>query len=145
MTTKRELLQTEERVWHELRDRFAAVHEWEKPGVSGDWCAKDVLAHVSCWQAQVADWLEAWRASGTKPGEVDFQGSNDDFYDRCRELALHDVQVMSGAARHRAREELGHMEEPISKGWVRAIETCLQEHYEEHFPDLDAFLAKGSE
>jgi hypothetical protein len=141
------MLAAEDRGWHELQARLSSIgpDDWEKPGAAGDWCAKDVVAHISCWHAQLTDWLEAWRARGEKPGEIDFQAFNDRFYEESKDLTLHDARVMSGASRHRIREELALLDSSTMKeGWWRLIETCLQGHYDEHIPDLDVFLGRNA-
>lgn len=143
MIDRRALLDAEDSAWRALAGRLDRIPSdaWEKPGAAGDWCPKDVLAHIACWHAQLTDWLEAWRARGEKPGQIDFPGSNERFHADCVGLTLSDVRAMSGASRHRMREELAHLDEKtMTEGWTRLIETCLHHHYDEHIPDLDTFL-----
>ena len=142
MSTKHDLLEAEDKAWHELSARFEAVppDRFEEPGAAGDWCAKDVMAHVACWHAQLTDWLEAFRVAGEKPGEIDFQGMNEKFHGECEGLTVRDVRAMSGASRHRMREELALIDDGISDGWKRLIATCLHDHYAEHLEDLDALI-----
>ena len=84
----------------------------------------------------------AYRSHGEKPTDIDFAAFNEKFHAECSDLDLHDVRVMSGASRHRMREEVSRIDDDISQGWMRLIATCLHEHYAEHIPDLDAFLGR---
>ena len=145
MTSKQEILDAEDKGWRALCERLDAIGEgaWHEPGAAGEWTPRDVLAHISCWQAQLTDWLEAWRARAEAPSQIDFDAFNARFHDECRDLSLHDTRVMSGASRHRMREELARLDEnTMSDRWWRLIETVLHAHYDEHIPDLDEFLGR---
>jgi hypothetical protein len=77
-------------------------------------------------------------------GEVpDVDAFNDKTYQECKDLSLHDVRVMSGAARHRFREEVALLEEPIDERLARIIAANAHDHYDEHIPDLDRFLGSA--
>jgi hypothetical protein len=144
MTTKQELLDAENAGWHELNARLEKLAEddWTKPGVNGDWCAKDVLAHVAAWHAVTTDRFEVLRTMGTLPEYPPVDEFNQDQYEKCRELSLHDVRVMSGAARHRFREEIAQLPAELGENLVRIVQSNAQGHYDEHIEQLDTFLGK---
>jgi hypothetical protein len=133
----------EDQAWRALGARFGKLSgaEWERPGATADWTPKDVLAHIACWHAEAVAALEAHR-SGVKRIKhwSDVDGFNAEAYDRCKDLPLHDVHAMSGAARHRFREEIAIAEEPLPERIVSLIAGNAHGHYEEHIPLLDAFL-----
>jgi hypothetical protein len=142
MSSKKELLDEEDRLWRELCARFESVPEtaWERPGATGDWTPKDVMAHVACWHAEATQQFERFHTTGDKPWWPDVDTFNAEAHEKCRDMTLHEVQAMSGAARHRFREEMARLEDPIHEKTERAIVGCGSRHYEEHLPELDAFL-----
>lgn len=51
---KQQLLQKLEQSWEAFRDSYSGLPEalLLKPGVTGDWSVKDILAHVSWWEEE---------------------------------------------------------------------------------------------
>ena len=142
MPSKRELLEADETRWRELSARFERLdpEDWERPGVNGEWSPKDVLAHIAAWHAHSTDRFETLRATGALPPVPDVDAFNEQRYQECKELMLHDVRVMSGAARHRFREEVASLPEPLDDFVQQVIASNAHGHYDEHIPDLDRFL-----
>jgi DinB family protein len=145
MTTKQDLLDAENAGWHELSARLEKLtdDDWLKPGVNGDWCAKDVLAHVAAWHAVTTDRFEVLRTMGTLPEYPPVDEFNQDQYEKCRELSLHDVRVMSGAARHRFREEIAQLPAELGENLVRIVQGNAEGHYDEHIEQLDKYLGNA--
>lgn len=143
MSIKQELLDTEDRAWRALCAQIDRLSDdaWLRPGVNGEWTAKDVLAHIAVWHAQTTDRFETLRATGEIPKVPDVDAFNAQQYEECRDLSLHDVRVMSGACRHRFREEVALLTEPLSELAQAMIAANGHEHYDEHIPQLEAFLA----
>jgi len=143
MTTKRELVEAEDKSWHALAERIDRVADPEAPGLNGDWSVKDLLAHVAAWHAVTTDRLECLRSVGDLGKAPDVDAFNDKTHQECKDLSLHDVRVMSGAARHRFREEVALVEEPIDEHLARIIAANAHGHYDEHIPDLDRLLGSA--
>lgn len=142
MAWRAPFLDDEERAWRDLCTRFAALgdEDWDRPGASGDWTPKHVLAHIACWHAEVANILECVRVQGQAPPIPQTEQFNADAHERTKHLTLREVQAMSGGARHRFREELAQAPEGLPDD-VRAELACsAHDHYAEHLPELDAFL-----
>ena len=139
---KQDLLDAEDRAWRELHARLGRLSDddWLKPGVNGEWNAKDVLAHVAAWHAVTTDRFEVLRTMGTLPEYPPVDEFNRDQFEKSRELSLHDVRVMSGASRHRFREEIAQLPADLGDNLVRIVEGNAHGHYEEHIEQLDAFL-----
>ena len=114
-----------------------------RPGVNDDWTAKDLLAHVAAWHALTTDRLEALRMTGTLPDAPDVDAFNREQHERSADLSLHDVRVMSGAARHRFREEIDLLPNDPGERIERMVYGNAEGHYEEHFAGLDAFLGSA--
>jgi DinB family protein len=143
VSAKQKLLDDEDRRWREMHARFGklSAEDWLRPGVNGEWNAKDLLAHVAAWHAHTTDRFEALRETGELP---EFTGDVDEFnrklYEENRDLTLHEVQAMSGAARHRFREEIDLLPDEPAERVQQIVYANADEHYDEHIPHLDAFL-----
>ena len=142
MSAKQKILDGEEAGWRELSARLHALAEedWTKPGVVEDWTAKDLLAHVAVWHASTTDRLESLRMTGTLPPHPDVDTFNSEQHDKNRDLTLHEVQAMSGAARHRFREEIDLLADDPGDMLTQVVNGNSTDHYLEHIPHLDAFL-----
>lgn len=143
MSWRRAVLDAEEAAWRELCARFDALAPelWERSGATGDWTAKDVLAHIACWHATVTAFLERRRGGDATPmdwAEVD--DFNRDAYERCRSLTLDEVKAMSAGARLRFRDEVAIHPADAPDPRKDLIGGTGPEHYAEHLPLLDAFL-----
>lgn len=143
---KKELLEAEDAGWHELNRRLSRLsdEQWLGSGVNADWNAKDLVCHIAMWHASATDRLESHRATGTLPplpGDVDT--INKEQYERCRDLTLKEARAMSGAARHRFREEVALLPDDPGERLSMLIIGDGIEHYDEHIPQLDAFLGEA--
>jgi DinB family protein len=144
VTSRRELLDAEEIAWRGMWARFRSLgpDDWTRPGTGDPWSPKDVLAHIAAWHAEITAALEALRCRDDVtawPPDVD--AFNADAYERCKDMSLHDVEAMSGAARHRFREELAQAKDPLPDVMTARVACCGHEHYAEHVPQLEAFLS----
>ncbi len=146
MNRRDELLAAEDAGWQELNRRLHRLGEddWLRPGVNGPWTVKDLAAHIAVWHASATDRLESLRMTGSLPPlPAPVDAINAEQYERCRELTLKDVQAMSGAARHRLREEVALLPADPGESVSMLIIGDAQEHYDEHIPHLDAFLGNA--
>ena len=142
MTSKRELLEAEDQRWHDL---CALIHKvsdagFSEPGVNGDWTPKDTMAHIAAWHAQTTDRFETLRTTGKLERVPDVNTFNAENYERCKDASLHDVRAMFESSRHRFREEIALLDEPLTERLGQIIAANGHEHYEEHIPQLEAFL-----
>jgi hypothetical protein len=150
MTMKDDLLTNEEAGWHELQERFAkfSSSDWDRTGPAGEWSAKDLLAHIACWQAEVTHHLEHIRATGNDIPYPELEEFNQRSHRECAALSLQQVQAMSGAARHRFREEIAAAAPvALSPRMLHEIRWAAELHYRGdanergHINDLDDLLA----
>lgn len=143
MSKKQDLLDAEDQRWRELQERLEKLSEEDlvKPGVNGDWSAKDALAHIAAWHAVTTDRFEVLRTMGTLPEYPPIDEFNRDQYQKSKDLSLHDVRAMSGAARHRFREEIAQLPSEVGANLVTIVESNAHGHYDEHIEQLDNFLA----
>jgi hypothetical protein len=136
------MLDAEDEGWRELHARLARLsdEDWVRPGVNGEWTAKDVMAHVAVWHAVTTDRFEVLRMIGTLPEYPPVDEFNRDQYEKSRDLSLHDVRVMYEAARHRFREEIALLPTDPGANLVTIVESNAHGHYREHIEQLDSFL-----
>jgi hypothetical protein len=138
-----ELLNLEEERWNQLWKLLDRVPDWEKPGAADDWSVKDLLAHIAAWHATTMDRLEQFQFSGKlPPPPEDIDAFNAKTYEENRDLSLHDAKVMSGASRHRFREEVAALKDEDAEKFERMIFGNAHGHYEEHIPQIEGYLAK---
>jgi len=145
MSLKAELQGLEEEHWEQLFGLLEKIPDWEQPGVADDWSVKDLLAHIAAWHACTIDRLEAHRMTGElPPSPADIDAFNARVYEENKDLSLHDAKVMSGASRHRFREEVGMLSEDDAKKLERMIIGNAHGHYDEHIEQLERYFAKGN-
>jgi len=138
-----EILAAEEAAWKELHDTFISLpgEQWSRHGLSGNWCPKDLLAHVGCWAAEAARQLECIRAGSPSKGP-DAEAFNAASYDTCKDLTVHEVIAMASAAHHRLQEEIDAVAPVALSGKVvDMIHECSDRHYREHLAQLRIFIA----
>jgi hypothetical protein len=75
---RRQLLERLDRAWAALKDSYADLPaaRLTEPGVTGDWSVKDILAHVTTWEAEALKYLPLIIAGGTPPRYVTYGGIN---------------------------------------------------------------------
>ena len=145
MSLKGEALQQEEERWEQLCGLLEKIPDWEQPGVADGWSVKDLLAHIAAWHAKTIDRLETYDSTGELPRPpADIDAFNAQVYDETKDLSLHDVKVMSGASRHRLREEIAALTEDEMKQVEPVIAGNAYGHYDEHIAQIEASLAKGT-
>ena len=145
MTSKRELLDTEDAAWHRIHALFDSLSPdaWEEPGINGPWTPRDLLAHIAVWHAEAECMLEAFTQTGELPSWRDTDAFNVEAYERCKDLSLHDVHAMSESARHRYREEAARLPDELTDALARVVAGNGHGHYADHVDDLTDFV-KGT-
>ena len=143
MSRRDELLRVEDAGWQQLSERLHRISDddWLRPGVNEGWTTKDIVAHIAVWHASATDRLESFRMTGTLPPlHADVDTINKDQYERCRDLTLREVRAMSGASRHRFREEIALLPPDPEERVAMLVHGDGSEHYDEHIVQLDAFM-----
>src|SRR5689334_2247500 len=107
MSTKRDLCAAEEAGWVEFHPLFDAIPPglMEEPGFNEDWSAKDLLAHVGCWQAEAVSVFERMRSGTFLPERIDIDAMNEEFVRANRPLPPSAVLAEAWAARTRMVQE----------------------------------------
>jgi hypothetical protein len=138
---KQELIRDEDEGWAELHSLLDQLgHEgMGRPGLTEDWCVKDMVGHLACWWAEAASRLERMRMGTYEPEKLDIDAMNRRFYESMSDVDAHTVLAEIHASRNRALEELGALHEvtPEAREWF--FESGPQ-HYRDHLPDLRRFV-----
>lgn len=84
---KQQLLDKLEQAWQDLRDSYAGLSDEQmvEPGVSGEWSVKDILAHVSGWEAEALKYLPVILRGERPPSYRRLYGGIDAFNARMRD------------------------------------------------------------
>jgi hypothetical protein len=94
---RRQLLDRLERAWQALADSYAGLTDAEllEPGVTGAWSVRDIIAHVTWWEAEALRHLPVILAGGRPPRYSVTYGGIDAFNagmtERKRSLSLPEV------------------------------------------------------
>jgi hypothetical protein len=85
---KQQLLAKLEQAWSAFQESYAGLTEAEMltPGVTADWSVKDLLAHVSWWEAEALKYLPQIQAGGRPPRYSVMYGGIDAFNAQMTEL-----------------------------------------------------------
>jgi hypothetical protein len=138
MTIKRELLQQEDAGWGEFIGLVESFRpeEIERPGYSADgWSAKDLVAHIGCWQAEAGQMLERIRNGTYRDDPIDVDAMNKWFYEANKDLPVPVVRAEMWAARTRMLTEWNALPE-ITPGAVEWFRESGPAHYDEHIGRL---------
>lgn len=132
-------------------------------GVAGHWSVKDLIAHVTAYEAWLVDWLTAAQQGKFPPpsvlDDVDIDRRNERVYSASQSYSLEEVLTN---AQHTYQELITVIEafpesnfiNPEQTAWfVRpywsrisnigdAIANLSYEHYQEHISDLNMWLEK---
>ena len=108
----------------------------EEPGYFPEgWTAKDLIAHLGSWLAEAGVVLDRIRFGTYRPGEIDIDAMNEEFFASLHDAAYPDVRAQAITARERMRRAWGSLPEssPEADRW---IDKAGPAHYAEHLPRL---------
>jgi hypothetical protein len=119
---RRRLLQRLDTAWEAFEASYAGLSDAQlmKPGVTGDWSVRDILAHVSTWEEEALTHLPLILEGGTPPRYSVRYGGLDAFNARMTEqkagLSLAAVRQQLRETHHRLidyiqrapEDQLGH-------------------------------------
>jgi hypothetical protein len=141
------LLADEDRGWLVLTEIFGDVPpgRFDEPSVTDQgWSPKDVMYHVAAWAEEAAKVLGRIAAGTHRGGEPDVQALNDEWFDVGRGLDDDIVRIRFAKGRLAMRQAFTGLAEVDASAW-EWFEESGPRHYEEHLPDLRAFLERGAD
>jgi DinB superfamily len=139
-----ELFDQEDRLWAELNGLVGSLppDEVTKPGYFEEgWSAKDLIGHIGSWLAEAGVVLERINSGTFRPEEIDIDAMNKTFYDSMHDVAFPDVRAQTIAARNRMLRAWRSLPEhsPDADRWIA---KAGPEHYQEHLPRLEEWIAE---
>lgn len=140
------LLADEDRLWLELTEVFGDVspERFDEPSVSPEgWSPKDVMYHVAAWADEAATVLRRIAAGTHAGGDPDTEALNEEWFEMGRGLDDDIVRIRFAKGRTAMRQAFTRLPEVDADAW-EWFEESGPRHYEEHLPDLRAFLERGT-
>lgn len=140
MSSRRRVLARVDAAWAALKESYTGLSRagLTEPGVTGDWSVKDVLAHVTTWEAEALQYLPLILAGG-RPPRYTVYGGLDAFNARTSEekrgLLLAEVLRQLDETHRQLRELIGRIPEVQFTRETRARRRIRLEtsgHYPEH-------------
>ena len=141
------LLVDEERGWLALTEVFGDVppDRFDEPSVTDrGWSPKDVMYHVAAWAEEAAKVLGRIAAGTHREGEPDVEALNDEWFEVGRGLDDDIVRIRFAKGRMAMRQAFAGLSEVNANAW-EWFEESGPRHYEEHMPDLRAFLERAAD
>jgi hypothetical protein len=141
------LLAEEERGWLELTEVFGDVppERFEEPSVTDEgWSPKDVMYHVAAWAEEASTVLGRIAAGTHRESDPDTQVLNEEWFEQGRELEEDIVRIRFAKSRVAMRQVFSRLADVDANAW-EWFEESGPRHYEEHLPDLRAFLERGTD
>jgi hypothetical protein len=140
------LLAEEDRKWLELTELFGDVppERFDEPSVTEEgWSPKDVMYHVAAWSEEAGTVLGRIAAGTHRESDLDTQALNDAWFEMGRGLDDDVVRIRFAKGRTAMRQAFTRLSEPGAAAW-EWFEESGPRHYEDHLPDLRAFLERGT-
>lgn len=109
---KEKVINKIEQAWAAFQDSYAGLTDEQilEPGVTGDWSVRDILAHVTWWEAEALKHLPLIMQGGRPPRYADLYGGIDAFNaqmtERKRRLKLSEVRYQLDKTHLRVLEYL---------------------------------------
>jgi Mycothiol maleylpyruvate isomerase N-terminal domain len=140
------LLAEEDQGWLELTEVFGDVppERFDEPSVTDQgWSPKDVMYHVAAWSEEATTVLGRIAAGTHRESDLDTQALNDAWFEVGRGLDDDVVRIRFAKGRTSMRQALKRLSYVDGAAWEWFEESGAR-HYEEHLPDLRAFLERGT-
>jgi DinB family protein len=112
---RQQLLDRLDKAWQSFQQSYAGLSDAEllEPGVTGAWSIKDIIAHVTWWEAEALTHLPVILAGGRPPRYSVTYGGIDAFNARMTELK-HDLSLA----------EVRRQQEDTHRRLIALIETA---------------------
>jgi Mycothiol maleylpyruvate isomerase N-terminal domain len=141
------LLADEERGWLELTEFFGDIppERFDEPSVTVEgWSPKDVMYHVAMWAEEASTVLGRIAAGTHRGSDPDTQALNEEWFDQGRGLEEDIVRIRFAKGRMAMRQAFSRLTDVDANAW-EWFEESGPRHYEEHLPDLRAFLERSTD
>ena len=125
-----------------------------EPGLPGGWSVKDVIAHVNWYEQEMVVLLETRELAGSELWGLPADERNVPIHEQNKDLTLDEVLVESNRVFERLWELTSQLADEdlmeasrfdqMPDDWEpwQVIASNTYEHYQEHIPDIRAWLAE---
>lgn len=125
-----------------------------EPGLPEGWSVKDVVAHVNWYERQMVELLEQRALAGSEHWELPANALNVASYEEDKDLPLGEVLAESNRVFVQLWALVSELEDEdlvdaarfdrMPEDWEpwQVIASNTFEHYQEHIPDIRAWLAE---
>jgi hypothetical protein len=141
------LLAEEDRGWLELTEVFGDLppERFEDPTLNVEgWSPKDAMYHVARWAEEAATVLRRIAAGTHRETDLDTDALNAEWLEEGKDLESDIVRLRFAKGRTEMRRAFEALQEVDGVAWEWFDESGPR-HYEEHLPDLRAFLERGTD
>ena len=138
------LLEEEERGWIALTEAFGDVptDRFEERSLNdAGWTPKDAMFHVASWAEEAATVLRRIAAGTHRVAETDTDRMNEEWLEAGRDVEPEIVRLRFAKGRTAMRQAFEALDTVDAQAW-EWFEESGPRHYEEHLPDLRAFLER---
>jgi len=149
MDRRAELQKLEGVRWEEVQRLIEGLspEQIEVPGLNKEgWSVKDMMWHIGCWAAEAGRELDRIRMGTYEErdwGDDRTDRMNAEFLEAGRRMDLATVRTELISARNRALKAVAALDE-LTKAAEDWFGESGYEHYEEHLPELRAWVEKLS-
>lgn len=136
---KQQLLNQLDKAWAAIKESYAGLSDAQmtKPGVTGDWSVKDILAHITTWEEEALKYLPLILEGGRPPRySVRYGGINAfnaQMTEQKRGLSLSDVLKQLDETHHRLIKYIHQVPEDQFTKETRFRRRLRQDTYS-HYP-----------
>jgi hypothetical protein len=125
-----------------------------EPGLPGGWSVKDVIAHVNWYEQEMVVLLETRELAGSELWGLPADERNIPIHEQNKDLILDEVLAESNRVFERLWELVSQLDDEVlteasrfdqmPEDWEpwQVIAGNTYEHYQEHIPDIRAWLAE---
>ena len=125
-----------------------------EPGLPGGWSVKDVIAHVNWYEREMVILLETSELAGSELWQLPADERNMPIHEQNKELPLEEVLAESNRVFESLWEQVSELADgdlmeasrfdQMPEDWEpwQVIASNTYEHYQEHIPDIRAWVEK---
>jgi Mycothiol maleylpyruvate isomerase N-terminal domain len=139
------LLDEEDRGWLRITEAFGDVppDRFEATTLNdAGWSPKDAMFHIAVWMEEAATVLRRIAAGTHREGDLDVDRMNEEWLEAGRGADDDIVRLRFAKGRVAMRQAFESLPAVDAVAW-EWFEESGPRHYEEHLPDLLAFLERG--
>ena len=149
-----DIFQSERSNWEALLEQIDQ-DRLTLPGVAGEWSVKDIIAHITWFEREMIGMIKDHAMEGSDLWNLPTDERNKAIYEEYRELSLSQATEESAQVFQQLQDLLPTLSDEdltspenflhMPHEWqpVDIIAQNTYEHYQQHIPDLERWIAAG--